>query len=114
MDKIVPYLKAGAVGFITGICGAILGAIPIGLLHYFIAEGLVKIFGSYAATPGILLFTLGGFPLPFMAAIIVPICGSLFGIIGAIVGLMRHSRRVWLWGGISGFLFNFLVSFWAQ
>ena len=43
--------------------------------------------------------------------IVLPIGGALFGIVGAIIGLLRNSTRVWLWGGIAGLLFNFVVSF---
>ena len=102
-------------GLFAGIMGAIIGAIPIQLLKYFLDNLLVSIYGSYGAIPVSLEFLVWGIPLPFVLAwICVPIGGALFGIVGVTIAFNRNSTRVWLWGGIAGFLSNLLVGFMSQ
>jgi hypothetical protein len=115
MNEKPSFLKAGAIGLIAGIIGSILGAIPFGIVHYFLTDILVnKIFGSYAATPMTLLILAGGLPLPILAVICLPIGGAIFGLAGAFIGLQRNSSKLWLWGGLAGVLFNLFVSFMSQ
>ncbi len=115
MNEKPSYLKTVLIGLVMGLIGSIVGFIPVMYLHYQLTDFLVyKIFGSYNTTPDALLYLVAGLPLPFAGILIVPIGGAIFGIIGALVGLRRHSVRIWLWAGIAGLLVNFLVSFWAQ
>ena len=112
-NRIVDYIRARLIGLGAGIIGVLIGIYPINLLRYQITYFVVySIFGSYNATPNILLSLLNGYPIWVnLMFIVVPIGGALFGIIGAIIGLLRNSTRVWLWGGIAGLVFNFVVSF---
>ena len=121
--------KARVIGGVSGLIGSLLGVIPIGILreylqHLFFSGRGVNIGGPYDLFD-LFSFLLTGIPLPFMGIFIVPICGVLFGILGVNTYRKRQNksgslteklfkRRLWLIGGISGFLFNFLVSFWAQ
>ena len=115
MNEILSYIKTGAVGLVMGVFGSIIGFFPFMFLRDQLIDFFVwKTYGSYSKTPDFLLYLIGGLPLPFDLIIILPIGGALFGIIGAIIGLLRHSTRVWLWAGVAGLLFNFLVSFWSQ
>ena len=109
MNNFLNYLKAGGIGLIAGIIGAVIGFLPIDLLKIFLVESiLLRVFGSYGAIPDYLLY-ITGLPLPSYGVVLVPIGGALFGIIGALIGLGRHSSRVWLWGGIFGLLFNLFI-----
>ncbi|MBI5352390.1 MAG: hypothetical protein HZB50_07105 [Chloroflexi bacterium] len=116
MNEKPSYFKTGSIGAVAGTIGAILGAIPFGLLHYFLNDFLVKnIFGeSPKAMPTSLMLLVSGLPLPFfIGTICIPIGGALFGLTGAFIGMRRGSSRLWLWGGVSGLLFNLFVSCWA-
>ena len=111
MNEKPSYLKTVATGLVMGVIGAIVGFFPMMFLHGWLYE----MFDSYISPgPSILLFLVAGFPMPFAGIFILPIGGAIFGCIGSFIGMKRHSSRLWLWGGVAGFLFNFFVSFWAQ
>ena len=109
-----PYLKSVAIGLGTGVIGAIIGFFPILFLHWYLGNSLRGVYGSWNTIPKFLLYLVAGYTMPFGGVIFVPIGGAVFGCIGSLIGLKRHSPRLWLWGGIAGFLFNFFVSFTAQ
>jgi hypothetical protein len=112
MNEKVSYVKIGVIGLVMGIIGAIVGFIPMEFLHSL----LYGILGSYIPRggPSVLLFLISGYPMIWGEIIILPIGGAIFGFIGSFIGLKRQSSRLWLWGGVAGFLFNLFVSFWAQ
>ncbi len=119
-------IKAGIAGVLTGITGAVIGALPFGALHYALVDLVVGIFGSYSATPDVLLFLVAGVPLPFFGIFYLPIGGAIFGLVGAIIGVRRYYKRelnsnkqkvvavAASWGAVFGLMFNVFVSFWAQ
>lgn len=86
--------------------GAAIGFFPILMLHYKLWD-LVK----NSEISKSLLYILIGYPMPWTGMIFLPIGGVIFGCIGSLIGLKMRSRRLWLWGGVAGLLFNFLVSF---
>jgi hypothetical protein len=112
MNEKPSYFKTGSIGVVAGTIGAIIGAIPFSILHSFMYDFLAKnIFGYSKAMPTSLMLLVSGLPLPFFIGFIcVPIGGALFGLTGAFIGMRRGSSRLWLWGGLSGLLFNLFVS----
>lgn len=105
----LPYLKTALIGMGTGVIGAAIGFVPILFLHYKLWD-----FVKDLAIPESILYILVGYPMPWGGVIFLPIGGAVFGSVGSLIGLKRHSRRLWLWGGVAGLLFNFFVSFSAQ
>jgi len=108
-------LKTSILCAVSGIIGTTIGFIPINQLHWYLNNNfLVPVYGHYYNVPKLLYFLVNGIVLyfypPFIITVII-IGGTIFGILGAIVGHKRSSHRLWLWAGLSGFLFNFFVSF---
>jgi len=107
--------KTGILCAVSGIIGAIIGFMPINQLHWYLNNHfLVPVYGHYNNVPKFLYHLINGIVLYFYPPLIVAVIiigGTIFGILGAKVGRTRSSHRLWLWAGISGFLFNFFVSF---
>jgi len=113
------------IGATSGGIGALLGAIPIGALHYFLQDLMfsgrgVNIGGPYDLYD-LYTFLFIGIPLPLMGIFVIPLGGVMFGIIGINNYLRKlktpdklFRKRSWLIGGIAGLLFNLFVSVWPQ
>jgi len=107
--------KTLVIAAIAGIFGAAIGFMPINRLHWYLNNNLlVPVYGHYYDTPKLLYHLVNGIVLYFyppFVVIVVVLGGIIFGIIGAVIGRKKNSRRLWLWAGISGFIFNLFVSF---
>lgn len=119
------YRKEKVIGAIAGLIAALISFYPIMLVRWSSMEYLNDVYGGYNDIPDLLMLLVMGFPFPAMFWIAsVAIGGMIFGAIGALRAQKRHIARkgesnplstakLWLWGGLSGFLINAFVSFWS-
>ena len=110
----IAVVKAIAIGLVMGVLGVIIGAFPVMYLRNQLFDILKNHYGSFTAVPDIWHYIVFGFPLYIGFILFLPVGGAVIGIIGTVIGLLRRSNRLWLWGGVTGLLLNFLVSFHAQ
>lgn len=129
MDDNIDERKYRIIGAVSGLIGSLLGAIPIGALHYYLQDLMfsgrgVSIGGPYDLID-LVSFIFIGIPLPFMGIFVIPVGGVLLGMIVTNIFMKRYlasgedieksiGKRLWIIGGISGILFNLFVSVWAQ
>jgi len=100
-------------GIVVGSLGAIIGFVPVYFLKISLYEIIIEIFNLTGrlrhSIVDIFEWGIPIYPQDPITWLVLPLGGSIFGCVGAFIGLRRNSLRLWLWSGLFGVLINFFV-----